>query len=163
MYEKEDLSAVQVCTPDHWYAYQVISAACQGRHVYAQKPLSLTIVEGKCMVAAVKDTGVVFQTGSQQRSDNFCRKACEIERNGWIGKVKRVRVGPPGGHHDWNESGNKQAPEAVPDGFDFDIWLGPALAMEYRPAVQSLNWRHNFNFSGVMVTDFGAHHLDIAH
>ena len=163
MYEKEDLSAVQICTPDHWHAYQVILAARQKRHIYAQKPLSLTIDEGKRMVAAVKDSGVVFQTGSQQRSDNFFRKACEIARNGWIGKVKRVRVGLPGGHNDWNGSGNKQAPETPPEGFDFDMWLGPAPAMEYRPALHPLNWRHNFHFSGGMVTDFGAHHIDIAH
>jgi predicted dehydrogenase len=163
MFAKEDLSAVQICTPDHWHAYQVITAARQGRHIYAQKPLSVTIDEGKKMIAAVKDAGVVFQTGSQQRSDNFFRKACEIARNGWIGKVKRVRVGLPGGHLDWNGQSAKQAPEKPPAGFDFDTWVGPAPAMEYRPALHPLNWRHNFNFSGGMVTDFGAHHIDIAH
>jgi predicted dehydrogenase len=88
--------------------------------------------------------------------------ACEFVRNGRIGKVKRVRIGLPGGHSDWNKHGTETAPAPVPADFDYDMWLGPASQMDYRPALLPLNWRHNFNFSGGMITDFGAHNIDIA-
>ncbi|MFZ4765468.1 MAG: gfo/Idh/MocA family oxidoreductase, partial [Roseimicrobium sp.] len=131
-------------------------------HLYGQKPLSLTIGEGRQMVEEITKAGITWQTGSQQRSDQYFRMACEFVRNGRIGKVKRVRIGLPGGHKDWNQHGAETAPTPVPADFDFDMWLGPASHMEYRPAMLPLNWRHNFNFSGGMITDFGAHHIDIA-
>lgn len=162
MLEKEDLDAVQICTPDHWHCYQTVTCARKGIHLYGQKPLSLTIGEGRQMVEEVNKAGVTWQTGSQQRSDLYFRMACEFVRNGRIGKVKRVRIGLPGGHKDWNKWGNRTAPEAPPADFDYDMWLGPAAQMEYRPALLPLNWRHNYNFSGGMITDFGAHHIDIA-
>ena len=77
--------------------------------------------------------------------------------------MKRVRVGLPGGHTDWNQMGSQQAPAPLPPDFDWQLWLGPAPEIEYRPALLPLNWRHNYNFSGGMITDFGAHHIDIAH
>lgn len=163
MLEKEDIDVVQISTPDHWHAYQAVYAARKGKHIYGQKPLSLTIADGRLMVEEVVKAGVTWQTGSQQRSDIYFRMACEFVRNERLGKVKRIRVGLPGGHTNWNQMADQQAPCPPPKDFDFDLWLGPAPEMEYRPALLPLNWRHNFNFSGGMITDFGAHHIDMAH
>jgi predicted dehydrogenase len=162
MIEKEDLDVVQVSTPDHWHAYLAIYCARKGKHIYGQKPLAVTIAEGRRMADEVAKAGITWQTGSQQRSDQLFRMACEFVRNGRIGKLKRVRVGLPGGHTNWNQMGDQQAPAPVPADFDYDLWLGPAPQMDYRPALLPLNWRHNYNYSGGMITDFGAHHIDIA-
>ena len=162
MLEKEDLNAIEICTPDHWHAYMAISAARKGLHIYGQKPLSHNIAEGRRMVEEVTKAGVTWQTGSQQRSDQYFRLACEMVRNGRIGKVKRVRIGLPGGHHDWSGLAAQTDSAPVPKDFDYQMWLGPAAEMEYRPALLPLSWRHNYNFSGGMVTDWGAHHIDIA-
>ena len=162
MMEKEDLDAVQISTPDHWHAYIAIYAARKGKHIYGQKPLALTIGEGRRMSDEVKKAGITWQTGSQQRSDIYFRMACEMVRNNRIGKIQRVLVGLPGGHTNWNQMGDQQAPAPIPADFDFQMWLGPATEMDYRPAMLPLNWRHNYNFSGGMITDFGAHHIDIA-
>lgn len=162
MLEKEDIDAVQICTPDHWHAYQSIYSARKGKHIYGQKPLSLNIGEGRRTVEEVEKSGITWQTGSQQRSDLYFRMAAEYVRNGRIGKVKKIRIGLPGGHNDWSKLGSQTAPAPIPANFDYDMWLGPAPQMDYRPALLPLNWRHNFHFSGGMVTDFGAHHIDIA-
>jgi predicted dehydrogenase len=162
MIEKEDLDAVQVSTPDHWHAYMAVYAARKGKHIYGQKPLALNIAEGRLMADEVAKAGVTWQTGSQQRSDIYFRMACEMVRNERIGKLKRVRVGLPGGHSNWNGMADKTEVAPVPADFDYEMWLGPAEQMDYRPALLPLNWRHNFNFSGGMITDFGAHHIDIA-
>lgn len=162
MMDKEDLDAVQVSTPDHWHAYMAVYAARKGKHIYGQKPLALTIGDGRLMVDEVTKSGVTWQTGSQQRSDVYFRMACELVRNERIGKLKRVRVGLPGGHQNWNQMADQTAVAPVPADFDYEMWLGPAEHMDYRPALLPLNWRHNYNFSGGMITDFGAHHIDIA-
>ncbi|MES2506309.1 MAG: Gfo/Idh/MocA family oxidoreductase [Verrucomicrobiota bacterium] len=162
MMEQEDLDAVQVSTPDHWHAYMAVYAARKGKHVYGQKPLALNIGEGRLMADEVAKAGVTWQTGSQQRSDIYFRMACEMVRNNRIGKLKRVRVGLPGGHSNWNGMADKTEVAPVPADFNYELWLGPAEQMDYRPALLPLNWRHNFNFSGGMITDFGAHHIDIA-
>jgi predicted dehydrogenase len=162
MMDKEDLDVVQVSTPDHWHACMAVYAARKGKHIYGQKPVSLTIADGRLMADEVKKSGITWQTGSQQRSDIYFRMACEFVRNGRLGKVKHIRVGLPGGHTNWNQMGDQQAPCPPPKDFDFDLWLGPAPQMEYRPAMLPLNWRHNYHFSGGMITDFGAHHIDIA-
>ncbi len=162
MMEKEDLDAVQVSTPDHWHAYMAIYAARKGKHIYGQKPLALNIAEGRRMSDEVAKAGITWQTGSQQRSDQYFRLACEQVRNGRIGRLKGVRVGLPGGHKDWNGMAAQVNPAPPPSDFDYEMWLGPAEQMDYRPALLPLNWRHNFNFSGGMITDFGAHHIDIA-
>jgi predicted dehydrogenase len=162
MMDKEDLDAVQISTPDHWHAYLAIYAARKGKHIYGQKPLALNIAEGRRMADEVTKAGVTWQTGSQQRSDIYFRMACEMVRNQRIGKLKRVRVGLPGGHSNWNGLADKTEVAPVPADFDYEMWLGPAEQIDYRPALLPLNWRHNFNFSGGMITDFGAHHIDIA-
>ncbi|MEM9281296.1 MAG: Gfo/Idh/MocA family oxidoreductase [Verrucomicrobiota bacterium] len=162
MLDKEDLDAVVISTPDHWHHYQSIVAARKGIHLYGQKPISLSVAGGREIVNEIEKSGITWQTGSQQRSDVYFRLACELVRNGRIGKVKRVRVGLPGGHKDFSQLAEQKETAPLPADFNFDMWLGPAPEMEYSPALLPLNWRHNFHFSGGMITDFGAHHIDIA-
>ena len=161
MIEKQDLDAVNVSTPDHWHALCAIYAAKKGIHVYGQKPLALTIAEGRAMSDTIAKTGVTFQTGSQQRSDVYFRMVAEFIRNGRLGTLKPIKVGFGGGHSDWNQMSARKAPEAVPDNLNYDIWEGPAPHRDYCPALLPLNWRHNFDYSGGMITDWGAHHIDI--
>jgi predicted dehydrogenase len=114
------------------------------------------------MVKEVTRAGVTWQTGSQQRSDVYFREAAEFVRNQRLGKLQVVKVGLPGDHKDWNTMAQRTEPEPVPEGFNWDFWEGPAPHRDYRPALHPLNWRHNYDYSGGMVTDFGAHHIDIA-
>ena len=159
---REDIDAVQVATPDHWHALQVIAAAKAGKHIYGQKPLSLTVKEGRMMSDAVRDAGVTFQTGSQQRSSVHFRKGIELVQNGFIGKVHTVKVGLPGGHPDYSKRGGQKEEAPVPEGLDYDLWLGPAPEAYYCPARLHVNWRWNLDYSGGQLTDWGAHHIDIA-
>lgn len=161
MLVQEDLDAVNVSTPDHWHALCAIYAARQGIHVYGQKPLALTVAEGRAMANEIAKAGVVFQTGSQQRSDVYFRMAAEWIRNGRLGKLKPIKVGFGGGHADWNKQSARKAPEPIPKHLNYDLWEGPAPHRDYCPAILPLNWRHNFDYSGGMVTDWGAHHIDI--
>ncbi|MGP0064801.1 MAG: Gfo/Idh/MocA family protein, partial [Isosphaeraceae bacterium] len=107
---RDDIDAVEVCTPDHWHAIPVIAACKARKDIYGQKPLSLTIAEGRAMSYAVSKSGVVFQTGSQQRSDHRFRRACELVRNGRIGDLRRVRVGMPAGRTDYAKTGDHKKP-----------------------------------------------------
>ncbi len=161
MFDKEDLDAVVINTPDHWHCAVAVHAARRGFHIYGQKPLALTIGEGRRIADEVKAAGVVWQTGSQQRSSVYFRSACEFVRNGRIGEVKSIKVILPGGHKNWSKLAARSTPEKAPPELNFDLWLGPAPERPYIPALQQLNWRHNYAFSGGMVTDWGAHHLDI--
>ena len=159
---QKDIDAVEVCTPDHWHGYQVVAAARAGKDIYCQKPLALTINEGRIMSDVVKATKRVFQCGSQQRSDKRFRLACELVRNGRIGKLQRVKVGLPAGRPDYGKTGNRKKPEKVPAGFDYDMWLGPAPVVPYAPARCHVNFRWIYDYSGGQVTDWGGHHPDIA-
>ena len=159
---RDDVDAVEVCTPDHWHANLAIAACKSGKDVYCQKPLSLTVVEGRAMANTVKRYGVVFQTGSQQRSDSNFRRACELVRNGRIGRLKVVKCGLPGGRPDYGKTGDRKKPEPVPDGFDYDFWLGPAPKAPYCPARCHVNFRWIYDYSGGQLTDWGGHHPDCA-
>lgn len=161
MIAREDLDAVYIATPDHWHCAAALIAARQGKHIYGQKPLSLTIEEGRRMARAVADTGITWQTGAQQRSSIHFRTACELVRNGRLGRLTGIKVGFSSGHKDWSRLGSRQQPEPVPPELNWDLWLGPAPVRPYAPALLQLNWRHNFDFSGGYLTDWGAHHLDI--
>jgi len=165
MLDKEDLDAVVISTPDHWHAIHAITAARKGLHIYGQKPMSLCIAEGQAMVKEVARNGVTFQVGSQQRSDNYFRMACEFVRNGRLGKIERIEVGLPGGHSVYGKSeadSSKVALPKPPDYIDFDMWLGPAMERPFVPAIHNpLSWRNNLDYSGGMITDWGAHHFDI--
>jgi predicted dehydrogenase len=159
---RHDIDAVEVCTPDHWHAIPVIEACKAHKDIYCQKPLSLTISEGRAMSYAVNRSGVVFQTGSQQRSDHRFRRAAELVRNGRIGDLKTVQVGLPGGRTDYARCGDRKKPEPVPAGFDYNTWLGPAPEAPYAPARCHISFRWIYDYSGGQVTDWGGHHPDCA-
>ncbi len=161
MLAREDIDAVVISTPDHWHCPITLHAARLGKHIYCQKPLSLTVDDGQRMVKAVQEAGITWQTGSQQRSTGYFKTACEFIRNGRLGKIQKIEIGMPGGHQDYSRLAERSKPEPVPKEVNFDLWLGPAPEREYVPALIQLNWRHNFDFSGGNITDWGAHHLDM--
>jgi predicted dehydrogenase len=158
---RSDIDAVVIAVPDHWHALVAIEMAKSGKDIYCEKPLALTVRQARAMVTAVRRYGRVFQTGSQQRSDTEFRTACELVRNGRIGQVKHVGVSVGG------PSTERQYPEQpIPDGMDWDMWLGPAPWAPYNEERCSGNygggWRLCRDYSGGMMTDWGAHHFDIA-
>lgn len=160
---RRDIDAVLIALPDHWHAIPVVEAAKAGKDIYGEKPLSLTIHDGQMMVQAVKKYNRIFQTGSQQRSDARFRKAVELVQSGKLGTVKTVRCGLPGGVPDLaGGSGKRKDPEPVPEGFNYEMWLGPAPKAPYAPARCFVNYRWIFDYSGGMITDWGGHHPDIA-
>ena len=134
MLARKDIDAVEVATPDHWHALAAISVMKAGKDIYCQKPLALTIAEGRAIANAAHKYKRIFQTGSQQRSDKNFRIAAELVRNGRIGKLQTVRCGLPGGRPDYGHTGDHKKPEPVPEGFDYEMWLGPAPEAPYAPA-----------------------------
>ena len=158
----KDLDAVEFALPDHWHSIPVIMAAKAGKAIYCQKPLSLTIPEGRAMSNAVKKYKVVFQTGSQQRSNEGFRFVCELARNGKLGKIGTVVCGLPEGTPDFGQVANQSSPIPVPSGFNYDFWLGPAPEAPYSPARVGVNYRWTFDYSGGQLTDWVGHHPDIA-
>ena len=137
------------------HAIPVLAACAAKKDIYCQKPLALTVAEGRAMSYAVSKSSVVFQTGSQQRSDWWFRRACELVRNGRIGELKRARVGLPAGRTDYTKSGVSKQPQPVPKGFEYDFWLGPAPDAPYAPARCHINFRWIYDYSGGQVTDWG--------
>jgi predicted dehydrogenase len=165
----KDIDAVIISTPDHWHAQVAVEAALAGKHIYCQKPTSLTIEEGRTMSDMIRKTGVVFQLGSQQRSMNpwpQFKKACELVRNGRIGELKTVRVGLPG-----DPAGGTAAEMPIPGRFNYDAWLGSTPYIYYTlDRVHSLTdvnsrpgWLRLEQFGAGMITGWGVHHIDIAH
>jgi len=159
---REDIDAVEIATPDHWHAALVVQAARAGKDIFCQKPLSLTIADGRAMCDAVGRFGRVFQCGSQRRSDWNCRRACELVRNGRIGKLHTVRCGLPGGTPDYGRTARFHQPEPVPDGFNYDLWLGPAPEAPFCRGRVGVNFRWLLDYSGGQLTDWGGHHPDVA-
>ena len=155
--ERKDVDVVVCGTVDHWHVLVSIAAMRAGKDVYCEKPLTLTIDEGKKIVAEQKKTKQILQTGSQQRSDKNFRLACELVRNGRIGKAKEVDV--------WLPSGRREGPfkkVPVPAGFNWDMWKGPTADVDYVPERTHLTFRYWWEYSGGTMTDWGAHHNDIA-
>jgi predicted dehydrogenase len=155
--ERKDIDAVLIAVPDHWHALIAIAAMEAGKDVYCEKPLTLTIDEGKAMVAAARRYGTVFQTGSQQRSDKRFRQACELVRNGRIGKLQKVTT-----HIGGIDGGTWQPTQTPPPELDWDFWLGPAPWSDYSPNRCHYQFRWFYDYSGGKMTDWGAHHNDIA-
>jgi len=155
--DRGDIDAVDVSTADHWHAIPTIEACRRGIDVHVEKPLSLTIREGRAMVEAARRYARVVQTGSEARSIEQCRFACELVRNGRIGEVKEVYVSGVGG-----PSSTVVLPgQPVPPGLDWDLWLGPAPWRPYNSAYHPFTWRSYYDFSGGGLTDWGAHHFDL--
>ncbi|MHC4333811.1 MAG: Gfo/Idh/MocA family protein, partial [Planctomycetota bacterium] len=141
-----DLNAVMLALPDHWHGVIGVAAAQAGLDIHAQKPLARTIREGRAICEAVKKYGVVWQTGSQQRSGGSFRRACELVRNGRIGEVHKVEVGLPDG----GATGDKPL-LPVPEGLDWDFWLGPAPWRAYQDFGRGdchWDWRWIMDYSG---------------
>ncbi|MFO0428288.1 MAG: Gfo/Idh/MocA family protein [Planctomyces sp.] len=155
--DRKDIDAVVVTTPDHWHALMTIDACQAGKDVYCEKPLSLTIAEGRRMVTAARKYSRIVQTGSQQRSSSEFRHACMVARNGMIGSIREVLVGIP----DPNHPGPTGPDEPVPASLNYDLWLGPAPLRPYNSRRVHYNFRFWWDYSGGQITNFGAHHLDI--
>ncbi len=155
--ERDDVHVIIAAAPDHWHTLVNLAGTQAGKDVYAEKPLTLTIDEGKRLVNAVRKYKTVLQTGSQQRSDARFRLACELVRNGRLGKLKQITVWLPAG---LREGPFQSAP--VPAGLNWDWWLGQAPKVEYLPQRCHTMFRYWYDYSGGTVTDWGAHHNDIA-
>ena len=163
---RKDIDAVQITTPDHWHSLIAVEAARQGKHMYQEKPMGWSFRAAHAVQKAVQESGVVFQFGTQQRSDGKFRFACELLRNGKIGELKTILVGVPGSV----SSCPIQPTEPVPKGLDYDLWLGPAPMAPYcyqrcRPYTQKDGWSVWYSISDYcmgMIGNWGVHHLDIA-
>jgi len=152
------LDAVLMALPVHWHSLAAQDAILHGKHIYHEKPMGLSFAEARRVRAAVRKTGIVFQFGTQQRSDLYFRWACELARNGRLGKLQEIQVSVPGG---------KQGPllpeQPVPDYVDWDRWVGPAPMTAFHEAkLQRDNHENMTNFSLGMISCWGVHHLDIA-
>ena len=156
---RDDVDAVVVATPDHWHVPVSIAAVKAGKDVYCEKPLTLTIAGGRALADAVKRYGRILQTGSQQRSGSEFRNACELVRNGRIGKLHTIKVGIPGNNRKCPDTWEAQP---VPEGFDYDMWLGPAPWEPYTEQRCHYEFRFILDYSGGQMTNWGAHYLDIA-
>ncbi|WP_153558818.1 Gfo/Idh/MocA family protein [Roseimaritima sediminicola] len=172
--DRDDIDAVMIATPDHWHTKIAVEAMLAGKDVYCEKPLTLTIDEGKLIEKVVQDTGRVFQVGTMQRTESGQRflQAIALIRDGRIGRVRKVTCGING------MSGSPEIPVAdVPDGLDWDFWLGPAPKVSYRalpemrkgygggvPLYSNCHYafRNWHEYAGGKLTDWGAHHVDIA-
>ncbi len=159
------IDAVVISTPDHWHAKPAIEAARAGKHIYLQKPASLTLQEGRLMSDAVRKAGVVFQLGTQQRSSEQFRYACELVRNGRIGKIHTVRIGLP-----IDPAGEDEPEMAVPANLNYDMWLGSTPKVYYtekrvhpQADFSRPGWLRCEQFGAGMITGWGVHHVDIAH
>ncbi len=161
---RKDIDAVVIATPDHWHAFIAIAAVRAGKDVYCEKPLTYNIHEAVTLVKEVRKANRVFQTGSQQRSSKEFRIACELVRNGVLGRVNSVHVsfGDPASTY------NKPAEDMEP-GLDWNLWCGPGPLVPYNSMLSPRGlhdhfpkWRDTWEFGGGMITDWGAHHIDIA-
>jgi predicted dehydrogenase len=163
--QNKDIDAVLISTPDHWHSMIGVDAARAGKHIYMQKPASLTIADGRILSDVVQKTGVIFQIGSQQRSSEQFRYAAELVRNGRIGQLKTVYVGLPG-----DPSGDVEVEMPIPKTFNYDMWLGSTPSVFYtekrvhpQSGYDRPGWLRCEQFGAGMVTGWGAHHIDSAH
>ncbi|PYK01632.1 MAG: gfo/Idh/MocA family oxidoreductase [Verrucomicrobia bacterium] len=189
MMARTDIDAVMLAVPDHWHALIATEAARNKKDIYGEKPLARTIAEQQAIVRAVQSNKCIWQTGSWQRSERNFHYAAEIVRNGLIGKVTKVEVGLPSGHHDFAGTGKPllqklaQLPEKVddlakvvpgtpawevavtqpPPELDYDFWIGPSKMEPYIQARSHMNWRWNYNTGGGQLLDWIGHHCDIGH
>lgn len=160
----KDIDAVLISTPDHWHSQPAMEAALAGKHIYLQKPTSLTLTEGRQLANIVKKTGVVFQMGTQQRSSAQFRIAAELVRNGRIGKIHTVKIGLPG-----DPSGPKAEPMPVPKGLNYDMWVGSVPMTPYteigvhpQKGYDRPGWLRLEQYGSGMITGWGQHHFDSA-
>jgi predicted dehydrogenase len=160
---RPEIDAVIIASPDHWHGLLGIAAANAGKHIYLEKPLSYGLDEGKALVKAVRGNDIVLQTGSQQRSSIRFRRACEIIRNNWLGRLTTVEVELP-----TDKGSAREAAVEPPANLDYDLWLGPAAAVPYVEAcvhpqedLGRPGWMQVARYCHGMVTNWGAHMYDI--
>lgn len=157
-----DIDAVSIAVPDHWHALVALAAVRAGKHVYLEKPFAHTVAEGRAVVEAARGRDIVFQVGTQQRSMANYRLACELVRNGRIGKLRTVRVGSPFGFR-----GGSTEPVPVPEGIDYEFWLGPSPKVPYTEGRcdggGGKGWYHIRDYCVGWLTAWGSHDVDIAH
>ncbi|WAC09794.1 Gfo/Idh/MocA family protein [Dyadobacter pollutisoli] len=162
---RKDIDAVVIASPDHWHAAMAVRAAQAGKDIYCEKPLSLTVKEGRAMVDATRKNNRVFQTGSMQRSSKEFTQAVQLVRSGAIGKIQKVYVNVGGPPKVWDLQ-----QEAAPSGLNWDMWMGPNVTSRpynnvLAPAMDATfwpKWRDYTEFGGGGMTDWGAHMFDIA-
>jgi predicted dehydrogenase len=154
---RKDIDTVMISTPDHWHTLMSLMALRAGKDVQCEKP-TLTIAEGRLLADTVKARKAVFQTSTEDRSMRVYHRLAELVRNGRIGKLKTIRVKLPAGNR-W-PTGQRAL---VPDDLDYDLWLGPAPEAPYTYNVtEPMRWRQIWDYSGGLLTDWGAHQLDTA-
>ena len=156
--EQKEVNIVVQAAPDHWHTLINTAAAKAKKDIYSEKPLTLTIEEGQRVIKAVRDNKVVLQTGTQQRSDRNFHLACELVRNERIGKLKTVTVWLPAGLR----AGPFRTDQTVPAGLNWDFWRGQTPADDYQKERCFSTFRWWWSYAGGPVTDWGAHHNDIA-
>jgi predicted dehydrogenase len=161
---RRDIDAVVVATPDHWHAMVTIAALNSGKDVYCEKPLANSVFESRAVVNAVKQTNRILQVGSMERSNPKIRHACELVRNGRIGKVHTVRINLPDddGYLAQARATRAVPPEPVPPGLDWDSWLGHTPQVSYTPKRCHFWWRFILAYGGGEMADRGAHVIDLA-
>jgi len=155
--DRDDIHVIITSTPDQWHTLVNLRALKSGKDVYSEKPLTRTIEEGKRLVATANATKRLVQTGSQQRSDRRFRLACELVRNGRLGKLKTITTLLPAGRHGGPFKSTTPPPE-----LDWNFWTGPARFVDYVPERCHGNFRYWYDYSDGTMTDWGAHHNDIA-
>lgn len=159
---RKDIDVIANCTPDHWHVIPAIMAAKAGKDVICEKPLTLTVAEGKALCEVIKQTGRIFQTASENRSIDSYIHMCELVRNGRIGKLRRIRVSLPAGNETRGENFNDRQVQPPPKGFNYEMWQGQAPEAPYCPARCHGSFRWNLAYSGGRLTDWGAHMIDLA-
>jgi hypothetical protein len=157
---RADVDAVAIIVPDHWHAIMTVMAAKAGKDIYCEKPLSLTIRQGQEMVRAVRRHKRILQTGSQWRSDEVARRACELVRSGRIGQLRRIVTEIAENNAESPGPGWKPMP--VPEGFDYATWLGPAPLAPYHKDRCFYRFRFILDYSGGQTTNFGCHSNGLA-
>jgi predicted dehydrogenase len=157
--ERRDIAVIANATCDHWHTKISVEACRAGKDVYCEKPLALTIAEGQLLRKVVQQTGRIVQVGTQQRSGLQFHIACSLVRNGRIGALKQVAVLLPGGNF---RARSAVTPEPVPPEVDWDLWSGQAPLHPFS-AARLNSFRSWLDYGGGLITDWGAHHLDIAH
>ncbi len=156
--EEDDIDAVIIGTPDHWHCLQTVLACQAGKDVYVEKPMANSIAELDLMVKAAHHYNRVVQVGQQQRSGRHWQDVYDFVRSGQLGQIRRVKVW---GYFDYGKGAPRVRDETPPAHLDYDLWLGPAPDQPYNPSRLHGSWRHQWDFGGGLLTDWGVHLLDI--
>jgi len=154
---RDDIDAVAVASPENWHGLHGAMAAAAGKDIYGEKALTLTVAEGRALINAVRQYGRIFQVGTQQRSSRDFRFACELARNGYLGRLRTVKVAVPGGR-----ALPEAPPTPPPPDLDYDLWLGPAPYTPHNDIKGTFNWYFITDYCAGWIQSWGVHHIDIA-